>query len=365
MKQNLVKGIFTLAVSGLLMAGNSTSAAEEEFHGSVAGWRFYSKHYDEKSGDENTGVICSMSTETSGGDLAGVQWGASDDGARYIRFWHSVGDEALTKFLAFDDGEGFIPVKHFTDEEFQFYYIVSSDFGTAKTAQEFYSLFAASNKISTSGYYLTLPGTRAALSSATFNECMGYNFFESELATFGLSHLPSYEDRPGYASKPTEPVRPDEDEYKVWYVGDADEIRFRGDISSASMREVVSLIVKHEPSRLVIESSPGGYVHQATLAANVVSRFGLNTFVEDSCASACVILFAGGEMRSASVDARFGIHQFSGGSTASTQESYSRISDLFLTGGVDSRLLFEMMRIEADDMKYLNVLEASAYGLVN
>ncbi|WP_282171187.1 ATP-dependent Clp protease proteolytic subunit [Ruegeria atlantica] len=359
------KGALALSVSGLVSVATSAFAMTQEFHGEIAGWSFVSRHYNEESGDPYTGVICSMTAETSDGDTAGLQWGATDDGEPQLRFWHSFGDETHTEHLLFDDGEGQIPVIHYSDDEFHYFYVVASDFGTARSAREFYSLIAGSNKISTSGHYLTLPGTSAALKSEYFNECMGYNFFEAELSAFGLDHIPSYEDRPGYASKTPQPEETNQPDFIVTYVEGKDEIWFSGDLNRDSMREVVSLIVKHEPTRLVIENSPGGLVYDATIAAGILNRYQIDTHVEGACLSACVILYAGGHERTAAADARFGIHQMSGGTIASTQESFSRIDDLFLTAGVDSRLLFEMMRIEADDMKYLNVLEASAYGLVN
>ena len=58
----------------------------------------------------------------------------------------------------------------------------------------------------------------------------------------------------------------------------------------------------------VVLDSEGGWVREGNLIANVIRKRQLNTYVERTCASACVLAFLAGKERAAAPNAKLGFH---------------------------------------------------------
>ncbi len=93
-------------------------------------------------------------------------------------------------------------------------------------------------------------------------------------------------------------------------IGAAAAIRFREQLDAAKLTE----------GDFVVLSSPGGQLDQALIMGDVIRSRGLTTMVAKAdtagrlrssyCASACVLIFAGGKIREAFPGSLLGVHQF-------------------------------------------------------
>ncbi|CAK0746862.1 membrane hypothetical protein [uncultured Gammaproteobacteria bacterium] len=98
-----------------------------------------------------------------------------------------------------------------------------------------------------------------------------------------------------------------------------EEIKMSGQIL-VGMEMAFSKILYSDPAVSIIRlESPGGSVGVAMDMLSSIMNLRHNTEVLSHCLSACTLIFAGGDMRIASPNARFGFHKFSA-STASKKQ---------------------------------------------
>ena len=144
----------------------------------------------------------------------------------------------------------------------------------------------------------------------------------------------------------------------------------------------------------VFLNSPGGRVSEALRIAELMRLRRLSTHVPANaqCASACVLIFAGGIVRTADRGARIGVHMGSGllndDSIAVMRETYRKFGaegaayvasrfeqaaalsvlkqvNFYLSSGISLRLLQISASVEHLEMKWLSYVEAREYNLVN
>lgn len=89
-----------------------------------------------------------------------------------------------------------------------------------------------------------------------------------------------------------------------------DIIRLGGGISRALPGALDAILDRHPQVRTVLLDSPGGEVLGSLSTAELIRRRGLNTMVpfNSDCASACVILLAGGVERRVAPGTKVGVH---------------------------------------------------------
>lgn len=131
------------------------------------------------------------------------------------------------------------------------------------------------------------------------------------------------------------------------------------------------------PGDVVVLSSPGGDVDQAIIMGEIIRARQLVTAVGTVdatgriqpayCASACVLVFAGGSTRVLVAGARLGVHRFTSSgpadnAVANTQRTTGRILGYLARMGVD-RSLVELMSASSD-IHWLSAGEAAATKLV-
>ncbi len=166
------------------------------------------------------------------------------------------------------------------------------------------------------------------------------------------------------APAPVTPA-PVDNGYTLYMEGDA--LVFQGKIGDGFAADLADKVMRHRPEKLAILGSPGGYVVEALDSAQLLRGWDVNTELRGNCASACVTLFAGGRERSIA-KGTLGIHQSwtQNGlvSISGIQDSFSRMAGIYEAGGIDEGLVFEMMRIPADEMHWLSDGEVRNYGLV-
>jgi hypothetical protein len=131
------------------------------------------------------------------------------------------------------------------------------------------------------------------------------------------------------------------------------------------------------PGDLILLSSPGGSLVQATIMGEAIRSRGLNTAVGVAdasgrvrpgyCASACVLAFAGGKVRYGVDGSALGVHRFVNASpgkdpVADTQQVAGIVLGYFTRMGV-SPAVFEAMS-QTSEIRWLDPKQALAMNLV-
>jgi hypothetical protein len=127
----------------------------------------------------------------------------------------------------------------------------------------------------------------------------------------------------------------------------------------------------------ILLSSPGGDLNQAAIIGEIIRSRGLVTAVgladasgrvrPSYCASACVLVYAGGKTRFGVAGARLGVHRFvatirTGDPVAETQRIAGAVLSYMTRMGVASSVVTAMS--ETQDIRWLDPKEAAAMNLI-
>lgn len=99
-------------------------------------------------------------------------------------------------------------------------------------------------------------------------------------------------------------------QYSIELAADNRTVLLSGNIELGITQAVKDYLVQHPQIDTVRLESAGGNIYEGRGLARFFAESGLNTYVETSCASACIVAFAGGKVRSANEKATFGFHQY-------------------------------------------------------
>lgn len=131
------------------------------------------------------------------------------------------------------------------------------------------------------------------------------------------------------------------------------------------------------PGDAVLLSSPGGALNQAAIMGEVIRAHGLVTAVATAdasgklraaaCASACVLIYAGGQTRYGIEGSRLGVHRFTTPAPVDDPVAEAqRIQGMvlsYMTGmGVSSKIIEAMS--QTSDIRWLGPQEALAMNLI-
>ena len=132
-----------------------------------------------------------------------------------------------------------------------------------------------------------------------------------------------------------------------------------------------------EPGGAVLLSSPGGNLDQALIIGEIIRSHGLDTAVgtvgssgdvaPSYCASACVLVFAGGKARFGVAGSKLGVHRFvttrpMDDPVADTQRTTGALLTYFTRMGVSASVLEAMSA--TSDIRWLSAKEAETMKLV-
>jgi len=106
---------------------------------------------------------------------------------------------------------------------------------------------------------------------------------------------------------------------------DGRSILLKGGINDDTAERFVKALDAAPGVRTVVLYSSGGWVTQGRRLARIIGERGLDTYVEQDCASACTIAFLAGKSRAADPAARIGFHAFH--SLGGFDEKFSQSSD--------------------------------------
>ncbi|MVT68963.1 hypothetical protein GPL21_28130 [Bradyrhizobium pachyrhizi] len=150
-------------------------------------------------------------------------------------------------------------------------------------------------------------------------------------------------------------------------IGSASASWFRDRLSEARLA----------PGDVVLLSSPGGALNQAAIMGEVIRTRGLVTAVATadasgklrpaSCASACVLVYAGGQTRYGIAGSRLGVHRFTTSAPVSdplaeAQRIQGMVLGYMTKMGVSSAIVEAMS--QTSDIRWLNPNEALALNLI-
>ncbi|GEC57223.1 hypothetical protein ABIF38_002451 [Bradyrhizobium japonicum] len=150
-------------------------------------------------------------------------------------------------------------------------------------------------------------------------------------------------------------------------IGSASASWFRDRLSEARLA----------PGDVVLLSSPGGALNQAAIMGEVIRTRGLVTAVATadasgklrpaSCASACVLVYAGGQTRYGIAGSRLGVHRFTTSTPVSdplaeAQRIQGMVLGYMTKMGVSSGIVEAMS--QTSDIRWLNPKEALALNLI-
>jgi hypothetical protein len=90
---------------------------------------------------------------------------------------------------------------------------------------------------------------------------------------------------------------------------DGKQLLLSGEMGFGTTNQVLGLLNKYPTIHQVELNSPGGSAAEGFALAELVRDRGFDTYVQKDCASACVLVFAGGKERKVGDQARFGLHR--------------------------------------------------------
>jgi hypothetical protein len=143
-------------------------------------------------------------------------------------------------------------------------------------------------------------------------------------------------------------------------------IRLSGSLGLGITGKLERRLQKNENISRVVLSSPGGWVYEGKALFRVIRAASLDTVVLDECSSSCTMALVAGNMRSASVDARIGLHGFRAATRSfNTELEQNEAAELFVSQGVDSSLVDRMFETPPDRLWYPPVHRLVEAGLIN
>lgn len=98
--------------------------------------------------------------------------------------------------------------------------------------------------------------------------------------------------------------------YTLTLTDDGQLFHLKGDFEFGITGQVEALLWRHRDVQGVVLSSDGGQVYEGRGVANLIVRHGLDTYVFETCKSACTTAFIGGATRTLGPNGKLGFHQY-------------------------------------------------------
>ena len=158
--------------------------------------------------------------------------------------------------------------------------------------------------------------------------------------------------------------------YRISVSDDGQRADINGTIESGITRAFRAFIAENTAVRIVVLDSPGGNIYEGRGLARLFTDNALNTHIETSCASACTVAFAGGELRSAAPDAKVGFHQYRMDANytviaTDAGKEQARDTALFVKAGVDPQFITAAFSHPTTSMWWPTLDELLSAGFVD
>ncbi len=139
----------------------------------------------------------------------------------------------------------------------------------------------------------------------------------------------------------------------------ATEIELSGGMSFGTA-DALETILKATPTiRVVHLNSVGGWIKEGLQVGRLVESYGLTTYTERECVSACLLAFLGGKERLLGADGRLGFHQASVAGTGGdiAKDGNDEFRALFQRKGIPSAFADKAMSTSPESMWYPSAAE--------
>jgi ATP-dependent protease ClpP protease subunit len=136
---------------------------------------------------------------------------------------------------------------------------------------------------------------------------------------------------------------------------DGRSILLAGGINDGSAEQLDKALQLAPAVTTVVLSSTGGWIREGQMLADVIRKFGLNTYVEGHCESACTIAFLAGRTRAAAPTAKIGFHASRGvGSTDASPslEETAQLRTLYHDAGLPDSFVRQALDTPHETMWY-------------
>lgn len=98
--------------------------------------------------------------------------------------------------------------------------------------------------------------------------------------------------------------------YRLTLTDDGRLIHLKGDFEFGITGKMEALLRQHRDVEGIVLSSDGGQVYEGRGVANLIVGYGLDTYVFETCKSACATAFIGGATRTLGTNGKLGFHQY-------------------------------------------------------
>ena len=98
--------------------------------------------------------------------------------------------------------------------------------------------------------------------------------------------------------------------YSLTLTDDGHLLHLKGDFEFGITGKVEALLRRHPGVEGIVLSSDGGQVYEGRGVARLIVGYGLDTYVFETCKSACATAFIGGAIRTLGADGKLGFHQY-------------------------------------------------------
>jgi hypothetical protein len=160
---------------------------------------------------------------------------------------------------------------------------------------------AAKDESTTSSVSVRMPKVEPSTTTSTRPMTSSRNMMKEAAPSPAYKTL--YTPAPSAAPAPLPPT------YVLEASSDGSTIYIFGEISNGLTVKFQKLLIANPQAKLLVLNSNGGVVLEGAAIGKIVRDRGMETYVEDYCASACTSILAAGKKRTLSPQAHVGFHQ--------------------------------------------------------
>lgn len=144
------------------------------------------------------------------------------------------------------------------------------------------------------------------------------------------------------------------DDARIALGRDRRSITITGNLTAGTADRFAAIAAAAPELASVSLDSPGGRMFEGQQLARLIRERGLDTVVDNHCASACTIVLIAGRHRIAGPEAQIGFHQptFPGLAETDRDLMIADMRRLYGEGGISGRFLERVLRVAPDDMWY-------------
>jgi len=141
--------------------------------------------------------------------------------------------------------------------------------------------------------------------------------------------------------------------YSIRLTADGRSVLVKGGINDGLSQELDKILTQGPGIVTVVLNSEGGWVREGVLMAKTIAKHGVNTYVEEVCASACTIAFLAGKDRAVGPQGKIGFHAFSAvGSDTSTRMDQNNVDQVYTNSGIGHDFIRRVKETPATGMWY-------------